>query len=179
MNGVDPRLDRLEAAIGQNINRALWECGMLAQRESVKNAPRSPKATEVRASRKAACASKGKKPTKNQKAAWASRRNPRSTTRPKPGGLERSIKMQVQQKQNWGDSAACIYVGSDAEAAKYAVTIHDEKGKTWRNRGIGTIAKGARADDKFIERAITDNEKTFHQKLTNALGKAIEQYVKL
>ena len=173
------KIDVLEKAIAQNVNRALWQCGMIAQRESVKNAPRSPKQSEIRRAQKARQSARrgGQGPTKRQKAAWKASRSARATTRPKPGGLERSIKMETRQEPvNWDRSEACIYVGSDAEAAKYAVKIHDEKGKTWRNRGLGTIAKGSRADEKFIERAIKDNEKTFKDKIANALGKAIEQY---
>ena len=44
---------------------------------------------------------------------------------------------------------------------------------TWRNRGPGTVAKGDRADDKFIERAIRDNEGAFLEILTDEFRKAI------
>lgn len=52
---------------------------------------------------------------------------------------------------------ARFYVSRHSEAGAYARRIHDDKGKTWFNRGIGTIAKGPQADEKFIERAINDN----------------------
>lgn len=42
--------------------------------------------------------------------------------------------------------------GDERPGGKYALRIHDEKGKAWRRRGPGTVAKGARADDKFILR---------------------------
>lgn len=78
--------------------------------------------------------------------------DPRSTTRPMPGGLMRSIEMSSDAEK------AEIYVPANSPAGKYAKRIHDEKGVTWRERGPGTQAKGPLADDKFIERAITDNQ---------------------
>lgn len=52
-------------------------------------------------------------------------------------------------------------MAANAEAGKYAKRIHDEKGKTWRKRGPGTVAKGARADDKYIQRAVQKAAKEF------------------
>ena len=47
-----------------------------------------------------------------------------------------------------------IMVPSNSPAGKYAGYIHDEKGSKWFKRGVGTIAKGPQADEKFIPRAI-------------------------
>ncbi len=73
-------------------------------------------------------------------------------TRAKPGGLTRSIEFYA------GPEYASVFVAANAEAGKYAAKIHDEKFKTWRKRGIGTVAKGSQADDKFIERALADSK---------------------
>ena len=74
-------------------------------------------------------------------------------TRAKPGGLTRSIEFYA------GPDYASVFVAANSEAGKYAAKIHDEKFKTWKRRGIGTIAKGSQADEKFIERALADSEK--------------------
>lgn len=76
-----------------------------------------------------------------------------------PGGLERSIQLET------GDDFADVYVASNAEAADYAVKMHDEKGVTWKHRGPGTQAKGPQADDKFIERAWTVWREKFKAKM--------------
>ena len=70
-----------------------------------------------------------------------------------PGGLQNSITMRNTPEQ------AEIFVPENSPAGKYAVRIHDMKNQPggWHNRGPGTIAKGAQADEKFIERAINDN----------------------
>ena len=170
-----PDFAALPAKIGRAMNRALFQIGLIWQREAVANAPRSPKASEIRAVRRAKWEAKGKKPTKKQKAAWKARINPRAKSRPAPGGLERSISMWSRANPNWENSFVEVFVKQGAEAGKYAKKIHDEKGKSWRNRGPGTIAKGARADDKFIERARDDNLDKFQTKLANALGRAVEE----
>lgn len=73
------------------------------------------------------------------------------TMRHKAGALMRSIRCTIYNRM------ARFYVLRNSEAGAYARRIHDDKGKTWFNRGIGTIAKGPQADEKFIERAIDDN----------------------
>jgi len=173
-----PDLGALPLAVGRAMNKALYECGLIWKREAVANAPRSPKMSEIRAVRKKKWEAKGKKPTKKQKAAWKKRINPRAKSRPAPGGLERSISMWSHGMPRWDGSYVEVFVKQGAEAGKYAKKIHDEKGKSWRNRGPGTIAKGSRADDKFIERAMTDNLPKFEKKLVNALGRAVEEALK-
>lgn len=117
--------------------RALRSIGILVEREAKRNAPKSPSRGQLNRLRKTR-----RKVT----------RKARATSRPSPGGLERSIEREVTP-----DSAR-IFVASNSEAGKYGAKIHDEKGTTWRRRGPGTQAKGGRADDKFILRAIVDNE---------------------
>lgn len=51
-----------------------------------------------------------------------------------------------------------IFVPINSPAGQYAAKIHDGKGKTWSKRGVGTVAKGSKADAKYIERAIDKDE---------------------
>lgn len=128
-------------------DRGLARCGLVAKRDAVRNAPRSP--------------------TKSQYSATLKRKKRTARRRFFPGGLEKSIETETR-------NAVCtVFVASNSYAGKYAKRIHDEKGKTWRNRGPGTIAKGARADEKFIERAIKDNEGNFQKILEDELTKAM------
>ena len=84
-----------------------------------------------------------------------------------PGGLEKSIEYEA-------DETHCsVFVAANSQAGRYAKRIHDEKGITWRNRGAGTVAKGPRADEKFIERAIRDNAQTFGAIVEDELRKAL------
>ena len=69
-------------------------------------------------------------------------------------------------------SIAC-FVRTPSEAQAYANVIHNEKGNRWHNRGLGTRAKGEKADEKFIERARDDNLQRYFRKLDAAIDKAI------
>ena len=84
-----------------------------------------------------------------------------------PGGLEKSIEFET------APGKCVVFVRENSYAGKYAKRIHDEKGITWRNRGAGTVAKGPRADEKFIERAIRDNAQTFGAIVEDELRKAL------
>ena len=97
------------------------------------------------------------------------RRKAGSHSRHAPGGLERSIQWRLIGKGFSLDAE--IYVAANAQAGKYAKRIHDEKGKTWRKRGPGTVAKGARADDKYILRAVQKAAKDFPSRLRKWLGR--------
>ena len=122
----------------QATRRAMNRVGLLAHREARKNAPRSPTLAVYRkATGRAAKLSKA-----------------RGVSRAKPGGLERSVQLAFGIA---GDTAE-IFVASNSEAGKYAKRIHDDKGKSWHRRGPGTVAKGSHSDEKFIARAIYDNE---------------------
>ena len=87
-----------------------------------------------------------------------------------PGGLQDSITAAVRGTGH--GASAEVFVASNSNAVKYARRIHDEKGKTWKNRGPGTVQKGARADDKFIERAVNDakNSGFIRKKINEKLG---------
>lgn len=88
-------------------------------------------------------------------------------TRAKPGGLERSINASVDR----GALTAHIFVDANSEAGKYAVCIHDLKGKKWWKRGLGTVTKGKQADDKFIARAVNDGHQDVYDKIIAEVNK--------
>lgn len=66
-----------------------------------------------------------------------------------PGGLERSIEVKHNNEY------VHVFVSDTSEAKKYAVKMENHDG----NWGTGTKAKGARAGNKYMERARKDNEK--------------------
>lgn len=119
--------------------RALGEISLLVQREAQRNAPRSPDRGTLNRRRKT------KRPVQ---------RKARATSRPNPGGLIRSIEREVHGEE------ARVFVASNSAAGKYAYRIHELKNRPggWRFRGPGTVVRGARADEKFIERAIVDEQ---------------------
>lgn len=91
----------------------------------------------------------------------------KSKRRAMPGGLMRSIMFYSTEKR------VEVFVPSNAPAGKYAAKIHDEKGKSWRNRGPGTIAKGPQADEKFILRAALFRSKDFAAIVKDEIDKVI------
>ena len=150
-NGVEElraSLKKLMAMPKPVIRRALSRCGMIAVREAKANAPRSP--------------------TMKQKSATLKRKK-RTRQRTMPGGLEKSIEYEITPR-----GQLSVFVAANSFAGKYAKRIHDEKGMTWRNRGPGTIAKGSRADEKFVERAIKDNTDKFTAIIKNEVMKGIK-----
>lgn len=139
-------LARLQQTTGANVRRAMARCGLIAVREAKANAPRSPT---------------------NKVLSKTLKRKKRTARRTLPGGLEKSIAYET-------DGQTCsVFVAANSFAGKYARRIHDEKGVTWRNRGPGTVAKGTRADEKFIERAVRDNVGKFRAILADELNKAL------
>jgi hypothetical protein len=122
-------LDRASGQTKAGIRRALFRIGAEVKRTAVRYAPISPTVAKI-----------GKP------------KDPRATSGAKPGGLMRSIAFASDAEK------AEVFVASNSEAGKYARRMHDEKGITWWNRGLGTQAKGPQADEKFILRAIKDNE---------------------
>ena len=135
--------------IAPNITpQVLERCGLLARREAIANAPRSP--------------------TNDQYSATLKRKQ-RTARKMYPGGLEKSIEHTVLF------DTCFVFVAENSYAGKYAAKIHDEKGITWRNRGPGTIAKGPRADEKFIERAVFDNQENFRRIFEDELRKEIDR----
>lgn len=132
--------------------RALTRASLIVQSDAKDNAPRSPTQAQRNKVRKT------KRNTANRKKA-------RATSRAKPGGLERSIEFEVRTDH------ARVFVAANSEAGSYAKKIHDEKGVSWHKRGIGTIGKGPKADSKFIERALTDNETNIENIFKSEHGK--------
>jgi len=132
--------------------RAMLKCGLIARDEARRNAPISPTQKTKNNLHK----------TKSKRAAGE-----RSTSRAKPGGLIRAISTKS------GPDNAEVFVATNSEAGKYAFRIHEEKGISWHERGPGTIQRGARADDKFIERAINDNQDEFARIIKTEIGKAM------
>lgn len=147
---------RIEA----NQARMMFRAGSLVQREAKKNAPKSPTMQEL------ANRSTG---TQAQRDAGKRRRNDRATSRPSPGGLEQSIEMRSNAMN------AEVFVAANSSAGRYAWRIHEEKGETWFRRGKGTIAKGDRADEKFIERALNDNAENIRKIAQSQVEKAIQE----
>ena len=136
------------AMVGKEIALGIRKACLIVHREAVKNAPVSP--------------------TNAQYSKAVLKRKKRTARRLHPGGLSRSIEWDAI-----GDYGT-IYVASNSEAAKYAKVIHDERYKRWKNRGPGTIAKGSRAKEKFIERALSDNEAKIGGILEKAIKKGID-----
>ena len=149
INGVSfvlGQLAHLPKAHNLVIARSLTRIGQRVRDEAKRNAPRSPTMAQLSATLK---------------------RKKRTARRTTTGGLEKSIEYEVK------GGTCSVFVASNSYAGKYAKRIHDEKGKSWRKRGPGTIAKGSRADDKFIERAIRDNQGKFLDVFKSELRKAL------
>ncbi len=157
VRGIDDVVRLIESgnqAVLQAAGEGLSKAVQVVRFEAVKNAPRSPTQAQINRARKTRTDTR-------------SRRNPMAFTRAKPGGLERSISATVDKQ----GLTAHIFVDANSEAGKYAVYIHDGKGKAWHKRGIGTIAKGGRADHKFIERAIENGQQAIMDKLVAEVGR--------
>lgn len=146
LDGVENLLRGLAKVAPTASRRSMARCGLIAVREAKANAPRSP--------------------TMKQHSATLKRKR-RTARRMLPGGLEKSIEYEA-------DETHCsVFVAANSQAGRYAKRIHDEKGVTWRNRGAGTIAKGPRADEKFIERAVRENARNFELIVEDELRKAM------
>lgn len=86
-----------------------------------------------------------------------------------PGALQSSIKAYADEH------LAEIFVPLNSPAGSYAWKMHEEKGRTWKERGPGTVAKGAQADDKFIERAIKDTRQQQAKILSRMTDKILKE----
>ena len=148
LDSVEESIGRLTAVARECTRRALVRCGLIALREAKANAPRSPTNKILSATLK---------------------RRKKTLRKMMPGGLEKSIAYEVNGEE------CSVFVAANSMAARYAKRIHDEKGQTWRNRGPGTVAKGPRADEKFIERAIADNEGKFTKIFDDEIRKALRK----
>lgn len=148
LDAVNSALRDLSKVAPAASRRAMARCGLLAVREAKANAPRSPTMKQLSATLK---------------------RKKRTMRRQLPGGLEKSIECEASE------TGCSVFVASNSMAAGYAKRIHDEKGVTWSKRGPGTEAKGARADEKFIERAIRDNADNFARIVDDELDKELKR----
>lgn len=161
LSGVEGILRELQQT-GQQVEkqsaRAMFRVGALVKDTAQQYAPISPSSSQLRGAQTG---------TKRQKAAGKKRRKASATSRAKPGSLQASIRFQSDAGK------ADIYVPSNSPAGKYAEKMHNEKGKSWFRRGIGTQAKGAQADHKFIERAIRDNESRIDAILKDDIGRGL------
>lgn len=159
--------------------RGAMRAGLVIHNQARRNAPRSPSEAQKRAER---IENKGKpRPKPIRRRSALSRfvrktkgvlgrilhRRPRARARAVPGGLEKSIELERTE------AGVTIFVAANSPAGKYAKRIHDEKGKTWWNRGRGTRDKGAQADDKFIERAVDANRDKIAQYIDDEIRKVI------
>jgi hypothetical protein len=179
-------LNNVDNGIRAGMRRALFRIGALVKRTAVDYAPISPSTTMLKAFAKRlkgggadanvmyVAGRKGRSGTAVKLTAFYDYRmnmllskDPRSTTRPMPGGLMKSIAFSSS------DSHAEIFVPSNSPAGSYAFKIHELKGSKWKERGPGTQAKGSQADDKFIMRAITDNEGNIIAIMKDQIDKAI------
>lgn len=149
---ADIDLKKLEASVKDEVAKAVARCGLHCMREAKANAPRSP--------------------TKKQRSATLVRKR-RTATKSTAGQLEKSIQCETHGLMAVVFVAQNAYCRS-AKGYNYAKRIHDEKGVTWFKRGAGTIAKGKRADDKFIERAVTDNADKYEKLIDKAVQKALQ-----
>jgi len=121
---------------------------------AVRYAPKSPTDKERKKQSRATAA---------QWKAARKRRSKTSTSRRKPGGLMHSITARSNEK------FAEVFVPVNSEAGGYAFKMHEEKGQTWFKRGAGTIAKGAKADAKYITRAGEDEAPRFIEIINDEL----------
>ena len=161
LSGVEGVIRDMQAAqrgVERDAERAMYRIGATVKDRAQEYAPISPTVSQLRGAQTG---------TKRQKAAGKKRRLASATTRAKPGSLQNSIRFTSTAAQ------ADIFVPSNSPAGKYAKKIHDDKGTTWRNRGIGTQMKGAQADDKFIARAIKDSEREIEIILNDQLGRSL------
>lgn len=162
-------------AVQKALEQAMKEAGGQAWKDAQHNAPKSPTGKQAWAQRRADWVAKHgdgrasiRRFNANQDRGKA-RRKADSHSRHAPGGLEKSIQWRLTGRGMNLDAE--IYVAANAEAGKYAKRIHDEKGKTWRKRGPGTVAKGAQADDKYILRAVQKAAKEFPEQFRKRLGR--------
>ncbi len=146
MAEVERALRRLSRAPEGVLRRGLSRIGLVAQREAKAYAPRSPTMKQISATLK---------------------RKRRTAQRAYPGNLEKSVEFEVGAAAG-GGLVCSVFVAANGlsrspSGYNYAPRIHDERYKSWRNLGPGSIAKNAsgKVGEKFIERAIADNAPKF------------------
>ena len=126
---------------------AFFKAGKLVEGTAKKYSPISPTKGQINAARK---------------------RKGKTSQQVQPGTLMRSIRLM-----SYDANHAAIGVPSNSGAGKYASKIHDEKGSSWDEVGIGTEAKGPHADEKFITRAVKDETDAIIMIFSKQIEKAL------
>jgi hypothetical protein len=171
----------VQSAIDREMGRIHYRVAQMVKDTAVAYAPRSPTAAEEKRVRnmlreKPLTAGqkrgiKKRKATNKAKREAARARGEYTTGKTHtPGGLMRSVSARATYEM------AEVFVAMNSEAGKYAYGIHELKGVTWRNRGVGTILKGPKADDKFITRAAADKEPEIIKIVEDQLTRATERF---
>jgi len=179
MPEIMAKLDSLDNGIRASMRRALHRIGGLWKRTAVDYAPISPSTSMLKKLKKGGGSTvvKGRHGRAGGQVYLTQFYSDRlemllgqakSKTRPMPGGLRRSIKVQSD------DRHVEVFVPSNSPGGSYAVKMHDEKGRTWKQRGPGTQAAGAQADDKFITRAANDKKSDFLAIMESEINKILE-----
>lgn len=143
----------IEAATRKLLQPTMQEVANDCMREAKKNAPVSPTVSQY------------------NKTLVRKRRTRRRFV---GGGLEKSISRSVEFSPK-GQIEAHIFVPRNSAAGAYADYIHNKKNIKWFKRGIGTVAKGVRADEKFIERAVNDNWRKYALEISRVVERAIKE----
>jgi len=133
---VSRALSGLRNVCPEAARQAMFACAERCKQTAVRYAPRSP--------------------TMKNHSAGRLKRKKRTVSRKFPGNLEKSISCEHDERH------ASVYVATNALCVSkggfnYAKKIHDERGKSWFKLGAGSVAKGGKVGEKYIERAIYDN----------------------
>ncbi len=142
---------RADSQIRAALKRAHAACAKSVKALARFYCPISPTQAQVNAARKA----EGKRRQKHRK----------GFHRKRPGDLMRSI------DATWDEKGFSVFIPQGAKAQAYAKYIHDQKGVKWFKRGLGTVAKGPQADEKFIARAVKDSGRTILSTIDAELAK--------
>lgn len=156
MEDLERTLREVSRTVPHVLERGLTRIGLLAQSEAKAYAPRSPTNAQVSATLK---------------------RKRRTARKMFPGGLEKSIEWEIVGS---APTVGCsVFIAQNGYSKSrsgfnYAPKIHDERGKTWKNLGPGSIAKNTsgKVGEKFIQRAIEDNADKFVRILLDETRKA-------
>ena len=179
-HGVRKGVTRLLAECGEDVKDLAVDYCPISPTQSQTAAERQRKRLAREAKRKAILSMReyyGKAKPKHVKATAPSQRKKKAATAPSqrkkkaaprsmPGTLARSIQCESDEE------VASVFIASNAASAAYAAYIHDQKNNKWFNRGIGTVAKGMQADEKFIERAMDDLQPQISKKFEDFIGGA-------
>jgi len=171
---VGRRIKGLHPSVRSAVEGTIKTCAIIAKDEAVKNAPIAP--TQEQRNRAMhlwkpmrSDVNRLTRKDKFGKRRYRKRGRKPDAVRASPGGLRNSITAYADGLE------ACVFVPRISEAGKYARRIHDEKGRTWFKRGLGTVAMGVRADAKFIERALASNEKKFYRLIKKAVSEGLKK----